>query len=322
MAVPIRRYYLLIVMLACSPAWSASLNGFDLDNALIPVDEIVSGGPPRDGIPALTMPQFESVAEANWLRDRDRVLGITINGVARAYPIRILDWHEIVNDRIADQFITVTYCPLCGTGMVFAANPQEEVLTFGVSGLLYNSDMLLYDRNSNSLWSQIMGTAVAGPLVGTKLPQLPVIYTSWEKWKARFPDSQVLSRNTGFNRNYSQGPYGNYAETSRLMFEVSHRPPRGYHPKEYVAGVEIDNRFKAYPFTELKANDKDSFVDELAGVRFQVKWDAQAESVEIADLDGNPLPAIVGFWFAWYTFHPDTEVFKASEANRREPVRQ
>lgn len=313
MTVRILRYCLLAALLASTPVWPASLNGFELDNALIPADEIVSGGPPRDGIPALTLPQFESVGEAGWLRDRDRVLGININGVARAYPIRILDWHEIVNDRVGDQFITVTYCPLCGTGMVFAANVGEISLSFGVSGLLYNSDMLLYDRNSNSLWSQIMGQAVAGPLVGTKLPQLPVIYTSWEKWKERFPDSQVLSRDTGFNRDYRSGPYGNYAETSRLMFDVSHRAPRDYHPKEYVAGIEIGGRFKAYPFTELKANGKDSFVDAFAGDQLQVKWDAQAESVEIADLEGNPLPAIVGFWFAWYTFHPETEVFKAGK---------
>ncbi|MEX2469755.1 MAG: DUF3179 domain-containing protein, partial [Pseudohongiellaceae bacterium] len=295
---------------------AASLNGFDLDNATIPQDEIVSGGPPRDGIPALSYPEFEAVQEADWLRDSDRVLGVEINGEARAYPVRILDWHEIVNDRLGDQYFAVTYCPLCGTGMVFASNVGDEALSFGVSGLLYNSDMLLYDRNTESLWSQIMGEAIAGPLVGTELPQLPVTYTTWSRWRERHPQGEVLSRTTGYNRDYRRGPYGNYAETSRLMFDVSHRPPRDYHPKEYVIGVESNDQYKAYPFQELRDQGLASFTDEVGGELITITWDEGAESATVLDSTGRQIPAITGFWFAWYTFHPETDVFKHDEVGQ------
>jgi len=306
----------LLLVVWTGAVTAAELNGFDLSNASIPQDEIVSGGPPRDGIPALDYPEFEPVSQAQWLRDGDRVLGIEIAGQARAYPVRILDWHEIVNDRLGDQYFAVTYCPLCGTGMVFASNADDGVLEFGVSGLLYNSDMLLYDRNSDSLWSQIMAEAVAGPLVGTALPQLPVTYTTWARWRERHPEGEVLSRDTGYNRDYRRGPYGNYAETSRLMFDVSHRPPRDYHPKEYVLGVEVDGRFKAYPFQELREYGRASFTDEFAGESLTIRWDEEAESAEVLDSNGQPKPAVTGFWFAWYTFHPETEVFRHSEAGR------
>ncbi|GAB5500492.1 MAG: DUF3179 domain-containing protein [Pseudohongiellaceae bacterium] len=295
---------------------AASFNGFNLENATIPNDEIVSGGPPRDGIPALDYPEFEMAQEADWLRESDRIMGVAIDGEARAYPVRILDWHEIVNDRIGNQFIAVTYCPLCGTGMVFASNVGDQALTFGVSGLLYNSDVLMYDRNTESLWSQIMSEAVAGPLVGTPLPQLPVTYTTWSSWRERHPETKVLSRNTGFNRDYRRGPYGNYAATSRLMFDVSHRPPRDYHPKEYVLGLEINGQYKAYPFKELRELGQASFSDELGGEEVTIVWDDGAESATVLDNTGRQLPAVTGFWFAWYTFHPETLVFKHAEAEQ------
>jgi len=140
------------------------LNGFDVTDAIIPVKKIASGGPPRDGIPAINEAKFVNPAEAKFLDPDSRVLGVEIEGVAKAYPIAILNWHEIVNDRIGTQHLAVTYCPLCGTGMVFASNVGDTALVFGVSGLLYNSDVLLYDRNTESLWSQLMRKAVSGPL--------------------------------------------------------------------------------------------------------------------------------------------------------------
>lgn len=314
--VPLQALGLSLLLMYAELSTAASLNGFELDDASIPPDEIVSGGPPRDGIPALNYPDFETADQAQWLRDSDRVLGVNVNGVARAYPVRILDWHEIVNDKLGEQYFAVTYCPLCGTGMVFASNAGDSALVFGVSGLLYNSDMLLYDRNSDSLWSQIMGEAVAGPLIGTELPQLPVTHTTWSKWRERHPQSEVLSRATGYRRDYRRGPYGNYSETRRLMFDVSHRPPGDYHPKEYVIGVEVDGQFKAYPFKELRDQGLASFTDELAGERLTILWDAEADSAEIHSSVGNQVTALTGFWFAWYAFHPDTEVFQYDDSER------
>jgi len=141
------------------------LSGFTLSPALIPAEQILSGGPPKDGIPALTYPKMETAEAADlWLKDHDTVLGIIIEGTARAYPIRIMNWHEIVNDRIGQHAFVLSYCPLCGSGMAFDTDDR-----FGVSGMLYQSDVLLYDKKSDSLWSQLMLQAVAGKRTGERL---------------------------------------------------------------------------------------------------------------------------------------------------------
>lgn len=306
------RFIVLSLALAVSlNVFAITKNGFDLAGALIPVDEILSGGPPRDGIPAINEPKFESAGEADWLRDKDRVLALVIQGQARAYPIRILNWHEIVNDKVGDQRFAVTYCPLCGTGVVFAANIANTSLQFGVSGLLYNSDVLLYDRNTESLWSQIMGKAVAGKLKGTLLPQIPVTHTSWKDWVKNHPDTMVLSRDTGSRRNYRNSPYAGYEKTRRLYFKVSHKSPANYHPKERVIGVEINGHFKAYPYKELSKNGKAEFTDSFAGSNLKISWNEEAQSGNITNTDGKALPVISSYWFAWFTFHPDTEIYTA-----------
>ena len=287
-------------------------NGFLLDGASIPEREILSGGPPRDGIPAINHPKFVPIEDAKFMRDKDRLLGVIINNEARAYPIKILDHHELVNDKIEDQNFVVSYCPLCGTGMVFASNVGEHnALIFGVSGLLYNSDVLLYDLNTESLWSQIMGEAVAGKLKGSKLKQLPALHTTFANWKEKYPDSKVLSTDTGYRRNYRDSPYKGYERSKRLWFQVSHKAPPKYHPKEQVMGVEIDGMFKAYPFVELSKRNNASFTDEVGGQKLVVFWDEESNTAHIENEHATVLPSTIGFWFAWYTFHPETDVFKA-----------
>ena len=294
-----------------SDTFGKTKNGFDLTDALVPINKILSGGPPRDGIPAINQPKFESAVEADWLADKDRVLALVIDGQAKAYPIRILDWHEIVNDKIGKHRFAVTYCPLCGTGVVFAANIADTFLQFGVSGLLYNSDVLLYDRNTESLWSQIMGKAIAGKLKGTRLQQLPVEHTTWKDWRSNHPDTLVLSRDTGSRRNYKRSPYAGYEKTRRLYFKVSHKSPARYHPKERVIGLAINGQFKAYPFEELSKNGKAVFTDEFAGARVEIHWNEEAQSGSVTNESGRVLPVISSFWFAWFTFHPNTEIYTA-----------
>ena len=138
--------------------------GFDLKKHNVPLDQIVDGGPGKDGIPAILTPRFVPAGEATFLQDADRVLGLTLGAEAKAYPIKILNWHEIVNDTVSGTAVVVTYCPLCGTGIAFDATVQGSLYTFGVSGLLYQSDLLMYDHQTESLWSQISMHAVAGPL--------------------------------------------------------------------------------------------------------------------------------------------------------------
>jgi len=305
----------LLVLLTLQSAYATTRNGFDLEGATIDPDEIKSGGPPRDGIPAINEPVFIAAEKARFIDGDDRVMGVVINGHPRAYPIAILNWHELVNDRVGDQHFTVSYCPLCGTGMVFATNVQDVALVFGVSGLLYNSDMLLYDRNTLSLWSQILGEAISGPLVGTSLPQLPARHTSWRQWQSEHPETKVLSRDTGFRRDYGRSPYRGYEKSRRLYFEVANNAPDTYHRKALVMGVSVDGTHKAYPFEELARNGEARFIDTVNGQRLEIHWDEASRSAWAVSRDGDDYPTTTGFWFAWYAFFPETQVYTAEQDN-------
>jgi hypothetical protein len=305
----IRPWPTVFLFLMLSTASAESLNGFRIDNALIPVNDIKKGGPPRDGIPSLDDPKFVAADSATYLKGRDRVLGISINGVSHAYPIRVLNYHEIVNDVIGGTAVVVTYCPLCGSGAAFEAAMNGRSYEFGVSGLLYNSDVLMYDRETGSLWSQLMVQAVTGPMTGTRLQQLPLSHTSWREWAERYPETRVLSNKTGYSRNYKVDPYPNYGRDGRLYFPVTHSSKK-YRRKEIVMGLEIDSEFKAYPFKELKKGAS-RFDDEFAGETFSVEFDAKHQTARVVKADGSEIPTIMAFWFAWYAFHPETDVFEA-----------
>jgi hypothetical protein len=289
---------------------AAPFNGFDLSNSSIPPELILSGGPDKDGIPAIDNPRFISAQQATFLNDESRILGIEIDGVSKAYPIAILNWHEIVNDEINGHAYAITYCPLCGTGVAFAADIGDQKLDFGVSGLLYNSDVLLYDRQTESLWSQIMRKAISGELRGKELTQLPITHTSWSDWRANHPQTQVLSEKTGFSRDYRRDPYQGYEQSQATYFRVTHEAPPAYHPKERVLGLEIDGRFKAYPFVEIDRGGVRELKDRFAGENLTIHWDKSHRRAHITDDRGSTLPTIEGFWFAWFTFHPETEIYR------------
>lgn len=284
-------------------------NGFDVSGALIPESEILSGGPPRDGIPAIDTPRFVSASAARFLQPTDRVLGIDRNGVTKAYPILVLNWHEIVNDSFVGEPIVVSFCPLCGTGIAYLAQVGNRELSFGVSGLLYNSDMLLYDRQTQSLWSQIRKQAVSGRMKGARLQAIPLMHTTWADWNRRYPSTLVLSTATGYARNYTRDPYEGYEKSRALYFPVRERDQR-FHSKEWVLGLEIDGRFKAYPFVELdKSNGP--IRDTLGGKNILVRYDRRYRTAVATDENGDLLPTITAYWFAWYAFHPNTEVYRA-----------
>ncbi len=297
----------IVYKISISPGPS---NGFDLSNSILPRDEIVHGGPPRDGIPALSDPKMIAASAADYLADSDRIIGITLNGQSRAYPIAILNWHEIVNDEIDNKRFAVTYCPLCGTAVAFDSSIDGKSTDFGVSGLLYNSDVLLYDRETESLWSQIMGQSISGERVGMSLVALPISHTNWGVWRNRHPDTLVLSDDTGFERDYQRNPYAGYEKSRHTFFSVNNKAPDTYHPKEIVVGLGINGIYKAYPFIELDRNNQARFEDTINGVRLTFDWDSANRSISITDVDGNPVASIQGFWFAWFAFHPDTQVFR------------
>lgn len=203
--------------------------------SLIPLEDIRSGGPPPDGIPPIDDPKFVSASEASeWLADREPVLSLVHEGVAKAYPLQILTWHEITNDTVAGDPITVTFCPLCNSAVAFERTiettpdaramldgAEEAVLDFGTSGRLYRSNLVMYDRQTKSLWIQFTGRSITGPVIGTELEEVPVQMVSWADARAADPDVQVLSRDTGHSRNYGTNPYPGYddIDSSPFLFD-------------------------------------------------------------------------------------------------------
>ena len=284
-------------------------NGFDLANSTIPDSKILSGGPPRDGIPSIDKPRFLSAEKAKYLKSEDRVLGITFAGESRAYPIRILNWHEIVNDVIKGHSVAVTFCPLCGSGIVYKADIDGKPYKFGVSGLLYNSDVLLYDRETETLWSQILSKAVSGRLVDKKLEVIPSSHTSWQAWKKKHPNTKVLSNETGFVRDYQRSPYGTYDSDVSTYFPVEFKSKK-YHPKERVLGISLKGQHKVYPFAELAKIPGSRLNDIFAGEHLTVEFDSENRDGQIKDSSGKILTSVNTFWFAWYAFHPDTLIYK------------
>lgn len=297
-----------LLLVAITVAHAVQKNGFELAGALVPPNEILQGGPPRDGIPAIDRPQFVKAGDVRFLKNSDRVLGVARGGLAKAYPVRILNWHEIVNDAFGVERITVTFCPLCGTGMAHLSEANGKPLSFGISGLLYNSDVLLYDRQTESLWSQILSQAVSGPLKGAHLTSIALSHTTWADWKRRYPDTLVLSTDTGFARDYARDPYEGYAQNPALLFPVKGQSAR-YHPKEQVIGVEMNGKFKAYPFVELSRSRGD-VTDTLNGKKITVRFDPEHRTGAVYDAAGKEVPSVIAFWFAWYAFHNDTDIYQ------------
>jgi len=310
------RIWLLLALLMVVAAFGysrviAGHNGFDLSESTIPAEKILPGGPPKDGIPSIDNPVFESAAQASWLKAEDRVLGLAYNGHYRAYPLAILNWHEVVNDEVAGDPVTITYCPLCGTGVAYKSLINGKRVEFGVSGLLYNSDVLLYDRESQSLWSQLKHQAISGPMKGTALDPLPLQLAPWKQWREKYPQTQVLSRDTGHHRDYSRSPYADYDQNQHIYFPVEFLSKR-YHPKERVLGLQLAGGFKAYPFAELaklQAEGEAEFSDSFNGIELTVRFNAQQRTGQVFHNNGNEIPVVNSFWFAWYGFHPQTDIF-------------
>lgn len=223
----------------------------DFTRASVPGREFQSGGPGKDGIPAIDHPQFIPVADATFLDDREPVLALVVNGDARAYPVQILIWHELANDVVGGEPVAVSYCPLCNSSVVFKRNVQGQVYDFGVSGLLRNSDLVMYDRQSESWWQQITGEALVGALVGTRLEAVPSSTISFGDFRAAYPGGNVLSRDTGFHRDYGRNPYQSYDDNDSEPFLFNGRLDARLAPVDRVVTVEFGAESAAYPFSRL-----------------------------------------------------------------------
>ena len=282
---------------------------------IVSPDKIRGGGPPKDGIPSIDNPKYVSIEEADkWIEDNELVLALEWKGEKRIYPLQIMVWHEIVNDEIAGDKILITYCPLCGSGIAYIpeiiVDGKKEISEFGTSGKLYNSNLIMYDRKTDTYWSQIDGKAIVGELTGQELKEISIDTIVWRDWKNSelSKGSQVLSQDTGFSRNYGRDPYGSYYEDSFLIFPVENRDDR-IHAKTVIFGVEIDGKFKAYKEKDL-IQSNNLIEDEFAGTKIKLERD-EVGRVKITNLDnGEEIVKERDFWFAWYAFHPDTNVYE------------
>jgi hypothetical protein len=233
-----------------SPEWRT-----DFSRHTVPLEEIVPGGPPKDGIPALDTPRFETVAEADgWLRDREPVVVFEHDGDARAYPYRIMIQHEIVNDVVGGLPVAITFCPLCNTALAFDRRLGGRTLDFGTTGWLRNSDLVMYDRQTESWWQQASGEAIVGRLAGEELRFLAAQTVAWADFRDAFPDGRVLSRETGHARDYGRNPYVGYddLEGGRPWARFFRRDTDDrLRPMERVVAVTAGDRPTAFPFSVL-----------------------------------------------------------------------
>ncbi len=272
--------------------------------------EILSGGPPKDGIPAIDGPQFIRASEETRIEGREPVMTVEIDGAEpRAYPIRYLTWHEIVNDTVGGVPVAVTFCPLCNSGIVFDRRVQGRVLSFGVSGKLRNSDMVMYDRETQSWWQQAVGEGIVGEMTGVELTQLPAWMESWDTYRERNPQGLVMAE-PAFPRSYGSNPYVGYDGSTKPFLYSGENPPHGIPPLLRV--VRVGDR--AWPLTRLSSEGEIS----QAGVT--ITWEAGQASaldtrqiaagkdvgnIRVKDGAGRDVAHDVMFAFAFHAFYPD-----------------
>lgn len=328
-----------------------TLVGEEENRNIVPPELIVNGGPPPDGIPSIDNPKFIQIQKAEeFLEDSDLVVGLNINGDIRAYPLQILVWHEIVNDKVGNTPVAVTYCPLCFTNQVFNRTMNDgQILEFGTSGKLYNSNLVMYDRTTKSLWSQAMAQGIGGTFAGIKLERIPFDVAYWKEWKQLYPDSKVLSTDTGSTRPYGADPYGDYYTNGEILFPVSNSDNR-VGLKEIVIGLENKGQYKAFKLQEIE--DKKVINNQVNGkpivlfslhpfmarvydpvvngqtleFNYNIKdkkfvdkqtnsmWNFDGKSIS-GQMKGKQLTRLSfdeGFWFEWVAFHPKTELYDSS----------
>ncbi|PSO49900.1 MAG: hypothetical protein BRC33_04885 [Cyanobacteria bacterium SW_9_44_58] len=275
------------------------------ETARINLDNLLNGGPPKDGIPSIDNPKFDTAETTPFNKD-ETVIGIVMNGEAKAYPYKIMNWHEIVNDSIGDINVTVSYCPLCDTIAAFTRGNT----TFGVSGKLYQSCLVMYRRSDDSLYAQPWTLGIVGPGVNETLDRIPAIKTNLGDWLEKHPDSKILSTDTGYNRNYQDYPYGSYYTDQKLIFPVRNQEQRDLHPKEIVSYIwengdktpkkQFSGASRQFVHEEMKqAGEK---VVQFNGRKVRARWNEQLETVIVEEMDGTRIPSSTAFAFVYPAF--------------------
>jgi hypothetical protein len=235
------------------PQLSAQWPNTDFSQRIVELDEIQSGGPPKDGIPAIDAPQFVSTGAARaWLNDDEPVIVVRIGREARAYPLQILMFHEIVNDEVGGLPVAVTFCPLCNASIVFERGLEGVTLDFGTTGRLRRSDLVMYDRQTESWWQQFTGRGIVGHYAGTELTEVSSQITGFGDFRATYPAGRVLSRSTGYSRPYGRNPYRGYDNIEQTPFLLDDPADPRLPPMERVLGISFGNQHRVHPFAELE----------------------------------------------------------------------
>lgn len=236
----------------------------DTSKRSIDLSELISGGPPKDGIPAINDPGFVSSEESDsWIDPAEPVISFELNGMARAYPLQVMIWHEIVNDNFGETPVLVTFCPLCYSAIVFDRRIDGETHQFGVSGFLRHSDMIMFDRKTESLWQQFTGEAIVGEYTGKQLEILPSQIISYQQFKEAHPEGEILSKDTGVDRPYGRNPYSGYDDVNNTPFLAGDIDDDRLKPLQKVIGVRAGDQQKAYPYS-ITQSEK-IINDEIAG---------------------------------------------------------
>ncbi|MBP0021665.1 MAG: DUF3179 domain-containing protein [Cyanobacteria bacterium SBLK] len=272
------------------------------ESSRIALSELLNGGPPKDGIPSIDDPQFETVKTTPF-KAEEMVIGVVINGEAKAYPFGIMNWHEIVNDTVGGENITVTYCPLCDTIVVF----DRDKTTFGVSGKLYQSCLVMYDRTDDTLYSQPWAMGIIGTNVNQNLHRIPAIKTTLGAWLGEHPDSKVLSTDTGHFRNYQTYPYGSYYTDDNIIFPVRNQDKQPMHPKtivSYIWEANEDTPHNRFSGASLQFSHRDleqigEKVVPFNGREIRVIWDTAMKTARFEEMDGRIIPSTTAFAFVY-----------------------
>jgi hypothetical protein len=272
---------------------------FSTDFSISSIDfgEILSGGPPKDGIPSIDNPEFISVREVDgWINPNEPVILVDLNNEAKAYPLQILVWHEIVNDNVGGIPVIMTFCPLCNTAIAFSRTVEGEIYDFGTTGRLRFSNLIMYDRQTETWWQQAEGKAIIGTLTGTQLEFLPSAIISWDDFKKNYPDGLVLSKQTGFSRSYGRNPYVGYDDVNNppFLYQGPETPGR-LPPVARVLAIEIGTETVAYPYELL--SQEFAVNDIVAGEEIAVFWSPGTASALDAALiaDGNDVGTAVSY---------------------------
>lgn len=341
--------FIMIALLLQGCQKEDAKNGGEGDkNWQISKDKVHDGGPGKDGIPSLDNPERIKASSAGHLEPNDLVVGYKSGGEVVAYPHPIMDHHEIANDQVGNTHIAITYCPLTGTAIGWDRKVNGEVTTFGVSGLLHNNNLIPYDRLTDSNWSQMLMESISGDKAGTPIKTHMVVETTWESWQTMYPNTKVLSRNTGHSRNYDRYPYGNYKNTDELHFPVQNKDDR-LHRKKRVLGVIVNENAKVYKIEDFgqsvtviqdEVNNQELVIAGSNELNFAVAFEQSLTDttrsftpvqddlpIVMEDEQGNRYNVFgevvkgpqegeqlthansyIGYWFSWAAFFPDVKI--------------